>query len=73
MIKITLAEYNALSKDFRGVWATERNDLQNWAEIRDKYMGKRTMLHNDNGATVLLIEGLSFEIVEDDPLHQENQ
>lgn len=31
------------------------------------------MLHNDNGATVLLIEGLSFEIVEDDPLHPENQ
>lgn len=66
MIKITLSEYNALPKDYRGIWDTERYDLPNWAEIRDRYMGKRTMLHNDN--TVLLVEGLSFEIVEDDCL-----
>ncbi len=56
MIKITLSEYNALHKDYRGVWTIERDDLPNWAEIRDKHMGKRTMLHYDNGATVLLVE-----------------
>lgn len=66
MIKITLSEYNALPKDCRGVWSIERDDLPNWAEIRDQHMGKRTMLHNDNGTTVLLVEGLSFEIVEED-------
>lgn len=68
MIKITLSEYNALLKDYRGIWDTERYDLPNWAEIRDRYMGKRTMLHYDNGATVLLVEGLDFEIIEDDCL-----
>lgn len=68
IIRITLSEYNALPQDYRGTWDTERYDLPNWAEIRDKHMGKRTMLHYDNGATVLLVEGLSFEIVEDDCL-----
>lgn len=66
MIKITLSEYNALPKDYRRIWDTERDDLPNWAEIRDKHMGKRTMSHNDNGTTVLLVEGLGFEIVEGD-------
>lgn len=66
MIRITLSEYNALPKDSRGIWTTERDDLPNWAEIRDKHMGRRTMIHYDNGATVLLVEGLSFEIVEGD-------
>ena len=66
MIKITLSEYNTLPKECRGICTTERDDLPNWAEIRDKHMGKRTMLHNDNGATVLLVEGLGFEIVEGD-------
>ncbi len=65
MIKITLSEYNALPKEYRGVWTTERDDLPNWAEIRDKYMGKRTMLHSDNDATVLLVEGLGFEIIDE--------
>lgn len=55
MIKITLSEYNALPKECRGVWTTERYDLSNRADIRDKHMGKRTMLHNDNDATVLLV------------------
>lgn len=68
MIKITLSEYNALLQECRGIWTTECDDLPNWAEIRDKHMSKRTMLHNDNGATVLLVEGQGFEIVEDDCL-----
>lgn len=68
MIKITLSEYNALPKDYRGIWDTERYYLPNWAEIRDKHMGKRTMLHYDNGATVLLVEGLDFKIIADDCL-----
>ena len=66
MIQITLSEYNALHEDFRGVWDVERDDLPDWPEVRDKYMGKRTMLHYDDGATVLLVEGRDFEIVGDD-------
>lgn len=66
MIKITLSEYNALPQKCRGIRTTERDDLPNWAEIRERHTGKRTMLHNDNGTTVLLVEGLSFEIVEGD-------
>ena len=29
---------------------------------RDSYKGKRTMIYNLNGATVLLIQGISFKI-----------
>jgi len=61
---ITLSEYEAIHPDFRGVWDTERDDLLDWPNMRGKYIGKRTMLDYDNG-TVLLIEGLNFEIVED--------
>lgn len=64
MRKITLSEYNSIPKDFRGIWTVERWDMPNWAEIRGKHMGKRTMMVYDNG-TRLLVEGLSFEIVDD--------
>lgn len=64
MLVITESEYNSKHKDYKGVWTTERWDLPNWAEDREKFMGKRTMLHNDNG-TCLLIEGLSLRIVRD--------
>lgn len=64
MRKITLSEYNSTPKDFRGIWTVERWDLPNWTEMREKYMGKRTMMVYDKG-TCLLVEGLSFEIVDD--------
>ena len=38
--------------------------MPNWAEIREKHMGKRTMMVYDKG-TCLLVEGLGFEIVDD--------
>ncbi len=63
MIQITKAEFDAKHPDFKGVWTVEREDWPNWAEVREQYMGKRTMLGYDNG-TVLLIEGSGFEIVE---------
>ena len=62
MRKITLSEYNSIPKDYRGIWTVERWDLPNWAEIREKHMGKRTMMVYDKG-TCLLVEGLGFEIV----------
>lgn len=64
MITITKSDYEKLHEDYRGVWATERWDIPGWEQEREKYMGKHTMLHNDNGATCLLIEGLGFEIIE---------
>lgn len=64
MRKITLSEYNAIPEDYRGIWTVERWDLPDWAEIREKHIGKRTMMVYDNG-TCLLVEGMGFEIVED--------
>lgn len=55
---IKLADYNNVHPDYRGVWSTERTDLPIWPEIREHYMGKRTLMRN--GA--LEIEGISFLI-----------
>lgn len=60
MITITLQEYQKIHPDYRGVWSTERTDLKNWSEIRDQFMGKRTLMKKG----VLLIEGLSLCIME---------
>lgn len=64
MRKVTLSEYNSIPKDYCGIWTVERWDLPNWAEIREKHMGKRTMMVYDKG-TCLLVEGLGFETVDD--------
>ena len=64
MKKIILSEYNAIPENYRGIWIVERWDLPDWAEIREKHIGKRTMMVNDNG-TCLLVEGMGFEIVDD--------
>ena len=49
MKKIILSEYNAIPENYRGIWTVERWDLPDGAEIREKYIGKRTMMVNDNG------------------------
>lgn len=67
MEQITLAEYKKIHKDYRGVWTTERTDWPNWEEEKSQYLGKRTMLGTaDNGASQLLIEGIDFEIIEEE-------
>ena len=53
MKTITLSEYNAIHKDYRGVWESEDTP---------QYVGKRTMLSNENGATTLLVEDFHFII-----------
>ena len=65
MIRMTLSEYLRKPKDYRGEWTTERWDIPNWEEEREKYMGKRTLMTNIDGATCLVIEGLSLEIIDD--------
>jgi len=62
---MTLSEYLRKPKDYRGEWTTERWDLPNWEEERKKYMGKRTLMTNVDGATCLVVEGLSLEIIDD--------
>jgi hypothetical protein len=64
MRKITLSEYNAIPENYRGIWTVERWDLPDWAEIRKRHIGKRTMMVYDKG-TCLLVEGIGFEIVDD--------
>lgn len=59
-MKISLDDYNATHTDFRGVWTTERTDLADWGQIRESYLGKRTLM--DGGG--LLIEGLGLEILD---------
>ena len=44
MRKITLSEYNAIPENYRGIWTIERWDLPDWAEIRKRHIGKRTMM-----------------------------
>lgn len=59
MVTISEKDYNAKHKDFRGVWSSDEIHGTN-------YNGKRTMLANENGSTVLLIEGVNFEIIKED-------
>lgn len=49
MIRMTLSEYLRVPKDYRGVWTNERWDIPNWADIREKHLGKRTLMTNING------------------------
>ena len=65
MIRMTLSEYLRKPKDYRGEWTTERWDIPNWTEEREKYMGKRTLMTNIDGATCLVVEGMSLEIIDD--------
>ena len=64
MIRMTLSEYLRKPKDYRGEWTTERWDIPNWEEEREKYMGKRTLMTNIDGATCLVVDGLSFEFID---------
>lgn len=59
--QITKAEWDAIHPDYKSVWTTERTDWPNWAEVRDQYMGKRTLMRGGS----LGVEGISFEIVEE--------
>lgn len=68
ILRLSEAQYALLPPDARGIWTTERDDLPGWAEVRDQYMGKRTML--SSAPCRLLIEGLGFEVIEDRHPHQ---
>ena len=65
MIRMTLSEYLRVPKDYRGVWTTERWDIPNWGDIREKHLGKRTLMTNINGGTCLVVEGMGLDIIDD--------
>ena len=65
MIRMTLSEYLRVPKDYRGVWTNERWNIPNWVDIREKHLGKRTLMTNINGGTCLLVEGMGLEIIDD--------
>ena len=65
MIRMTLSEYLRKPKDYRGEWTAERWDIPNWCNIREKHLGKRTLMTNINGGTCLVVEGMGLEIIDD--------
>jgi hypothetical protein len=61
MIKVTQAEWNKKSNDFKGEWTESLWEWRN-GDFPKEWIGKKTMLHYDNG-TCLLTEGVHFEII----------
>lgn len=55
----TAREWDLIPAAHKGVWKSERTDIENWANIRHQYLGKRTTVMN--GA--LCVEGLHFKIL----------
>ncbi|MGL5765283.1 MAG: hypothetical protein ACRCX8_06550 [Sarcina sp.] len=56
MRKLTLKEYNKIDKDYRGIFEDYQGNAPH-------LKGRRTMLANEEGRTVLIFEGIHFEIV----------
>lgn len=67
-VVIAQSVYDNTHKDFKGVWDAERYDWDNWEQVRDKYMGKRTWMppYSLFNGTCLLVEGMGLEIIPDD-------
>ena len=60
-ILITETEYQRVHPDFRGILTTERYDIPGWEAMRDRHMGKRTLMRNN----ALYIEGMGLTITAD--------
>ena len=58
LLVMSKAQYEAIHRDYRGTWTTERDDTPNWAAVRDKYVGKRCMMREGG----LWVEGIDFVI-----------
>lgn len=59
MEQMTQAQWDAIPACNKDVWTTERTDWKNWDEVRDQYMGKRTLMRGG----CLEVEGISFSIL----------
>lgn len=68
MLTITESEYYAVPKDFRGRWSAEHPEWGDWDDVWRDYMGMRTLyITEPDGSGSMLIDGLTFRIVLDDP------
>lgn len=65
---IAQSVYDNTHKDYKGVWTTERYDWDDWEEVREQYIGKRTWMPPFYvfNCTCLCIEGQNFEIIPDE-------
>lgn len=64
MLQITKKQWETISSDYKGIWERWLKDNGWQPDLPEEYIGKRTLLHYDNNnGTVLLTEGIHFEIV----------
>lgn len=56
MKQVTKKEYDKICSDYKGIYLDFQGN-------RPDLKGRKTMLSYENGSTVLLIEGLHFEII----------
>lgn len=59
MKTFTTVQWHAIPAAHKGVWSSERPDMENWSSIRHQYLGKRTTVMD--GA--LCVEDIHFKIV----------
>lgn len=61
MIKITQAEWNKISNDYKGIWS---ESIVNYRQLDKTLIGKKTVLEGCIGGTgcSLLTEGIHFVI-----------
>jgi len=53
----TLDEYRKIPEGYKSKWTNPQSP---------EYVGKRTVLFGENGGTVLLIEGIHFQVAKDE-------
>ena len=64
MLRITKKQWDTIPEDYKGRWERWVKDNGWQPDLPEEYIGKRTLLHYDNNnGTVLLTEGIHFEIV----------
>jgi len=64
MLQITKKQWETIPDDYKGIWGRWLKDNGWQPDLPEEYIGKRTLLHYDNNnGTVLLTEGIHFEIV----------
>lgn len=57
MKEITIKQYNDMCNDYKGIY-------MDYQGVHPELKGKRSIVSYENGATVLLIEGLNLKIID---------
>lgn len=69
MKTMTEAEWDAMHDDFKKLWTAERTDWPDWERVRNRYMGKRTVMSDG----VLLVEGMGLVITPNPPKSKDDK